>query len=70
MSQFTFCYLSLENMLRTIFLDVWILLFHVRQSRKKFGILEKHKDYVVRAKAYHKKEEALRVRFLLLLSLF
>ncbi|KAL5818128.1 hypothetical protein ACOSQ3_026506 [Xanthoceras sorbifolium] len=28
-------------------------------SRKKFGILEKHKDYVVRAKAYHKKEEAL-----------
>ncbi|KAL5736495.1 hypothetical protein ACOSP7_030967 [Xanthoceras sorbifolium] len=28
-------------------------------SRKKFGVLEKHKDYVVRAKAYHKKEEAL-----------
>lgn len=30
------------------------------QSRKKFGILEKHKDYVVRAKAFHQKEEALR----------
>ncbi|XP_059631927.1 probable U3 small nucleolar RNA-associated protein 11 [Cornus florida] len=29
-------------------------------SRKKFGILEKHKDYVERAQAYHKKEEALR----------
>ncbi|KAA8516310.1 hypothetical protein F0562_016603 [Nyssa sinensis] len=29
-------------------------------SRRKFGLLEKHKDYVVRAKAYHKKEEALR----------
>ncbi|XP_030520159.2 probable U3 small nucleolar RNA-associated protein 11 [Rhodamnia argentea] len=30
------------------------------QSRKKFGLLEKHKDYVVRARAFHKKEEALR----------
>ncbi|XAR69834.1 hypothetical protein NMG60_11001562 [Bertholletia excelsa] len=28
-------------------------------ARRKFGLLEKHKDYVVRAKAYHKKEEAL-----------
>ncbi|KAM7512883.1 hypothetical protein LguiB_011758 [Lonicera macranthoides] len=28
-------------------------------SRKRFGLLEKHKDYVIRAKAYHKKEEAL-----------
>ncbi|KAI4348535.1 hypothetical protein L6164_009248 [Bauhinia variegata] len=28
-------------------------------SRKKFGLLEKHKDYVIRAKAYHKKEEVL-----------
>uniref|UniRef100_A0A5B7BR76 U3 small nucleolar RNA-associated protein 11 n=1 Tax=Davidia involucrata TaxID=16924 RepID=A0A5B7BR76_DAVIN len=28
-------------------------------SRKKFGLLEKHKDYVVRAQTYHKKEEAL-----------
>ena len=30
-------------------------------DRKKFGLLEKHKDYVVRAKAFHKKEETLRV---------
>ncbi|CAB4320618.1 unnamed protein product [Prunus armeniaca] len=30
------------------------------ESRKKFGLLEKHKDYVERAKAYHKKEETLR----------
>ncbi|KAK7261681.1 hypothetical protein RIF29_27998 [Crotalaria pallida] len=29
-------------------------------SRKKFGLLEKHKDYVVRAKAYHTKENTLR----------
>ncbi|KAA0061260.1 hypothetical protein IC582_000834 [Cucumis melo] len=28
-------------------------------SRKKFGLLEKHKDYVERAKAYHKKEDTL-----------
>ncbi|KAK9740710.1 hypothetical protein RND81_03G054800 [Saponaria officinalis] len=28
-------------------------------SRKKFGHLEKHKDYVVRANAFHKKEEIL-----------
>ncbi|TYI14925.1 hypothetical protein ES332_A08G154200v1 [Gossypium tomentosum] len=29
-------------------------------SRRKFGLLEKQKDYVVRAKAFHKKEETLR----------
>ncbi|CAI9099899.1 OLC1v1036787C1 [Oldenlandia corymbosa var. corymbosa] len=29
------------------------------QARKKFGLLEKHKDYVTRAKAYHKKEQTL-----------
>jgi len=29
-------------------------------SRKRFGILEKHKDYIERAKAFHKKEDALR----------
>ncbi|XP_043694979.1 probable U3 small nucleolar RNA-associated protein 11 [Telopea speciosissima] len=29
-------------------------------ARKKFGLLEKHKDYVLRATAYHKKEETLR----------
>ncbi|RZC83302.1 hypothetical protein C5167_046088 [Papaver somniferum] len=28
-------------------------------SRKKFGLLEKHKDYQVRAKAYHLKEQNL-----------
>ncbi|GLT40835.1 hypothetical protein SLA2020_149400 [Shorea laevis] len=28
-------------------------------ARRKFGLLEKHNDYVVRAKAYHKKEETL-----------
>ncbi|PPS19329.1 hypothetical protein GOBAR_AA01244 [Gossypium barbadense] len=31
-------------------------------SRRKFGLLEKHKDYVVRAKAFHKKEETLRAK--------
>jgi U3 small nucleolar RNA-associated protein 11 len=39
-----------------------ILFLNDRQTRKKFGLLEKHKDYVDRAKAFHKKEEALRVR--------
>ena len=34
-----------------------------RNFRKKFGLLEKHKDYVERAKAYHKKEDTLRVMF-------
>lgn len=29
-------------------------------ARKKFGILEKHKDYVIRAREYHKKEDTLR----------
>lgn len=35
--------------------------FIFRQARKKFGLLEKHKDYVERAKSFHKKEETLRV---------
>ncbi|XP_030936834.1 probable U3 small nucleolar RNA-associated protein 11 isoform X2 [Quercus lobata] len=29
-------------------------------ARKKFGLLEKHKDYVERAQAFHKKEDTLR----------
>ncbi|KZV18292.1 hypothetical protein F511_25396 [Dorcoceras hygrometricum] len=29
------------------------------QSRRKFGLLEKHKDYVTRARAYHQKEQTL-----------
>jgi U3 small nucleolar RNA-associated protein 11 len=30
------------------------------QGRKKWGLLEKHKDYVIRAKDYHKKQDYLR----------
>ncbi|KAJ4750636.1 U3 small nucleolar RNA-associated protein 11 [Rhynchospora pubera] len=30
------------------------------QSRKSFGLLEKHKDYVLRAKNFHRKEETLK----------
>lgn len=29
-------------------------------GRKKHGLLEKHKDYVQRARSYHKKEKALK----------
>ena len=31
-------------------------------DRKKLGFLEKHKDYVLRAKDFHKKEKAIQVR--------
>lgn len=34
----------------------------LRAARKKFGLLEKHKDYVERARNFHKKEDTLRVR--------
>jgi U3 small nucleolar RNA-associated protein 11 len=30
------------------------------RSRQKYGILEKHKDYVLRAKDYHSKQERLK----------
>lgn len=30
------------------------------EARKKFGLLQKHKDYVIRAKAYHRKQDTLK----------
>jgi hypothetical protein len=35
-----------------------------RDARKKFGLLEKKKDYIVRAKAFHQREDLIRVLFL------
>ncbi|KAG7635100.1 Small-subunit processome Utp11 [Arabidopsis suecica] len=31
------------------------------EARKRFGILEKHKDYIIRANVYHKKQETLKI---------
>jgi hypothetical protein len=33
-----------------------------RSDRKRLGLLEKHKDYQLRAKDYHRKEDALKAR--------
>lgn len=41
----------------------WFVWWYARHSRKKFGLLEKHKDYVERARAFHRKEETLQVSF-------
>ena len=42
----------------------YFFIFISRHARKKFGLLEKHKDYVERAQAFHKKEDTLRVSVL------
>ncbi|KAK8560406.1 hypothetical protein V6N13_082848 [Hibiscus sabdariffa] len=49
------------NSINSKYLKQRILLERAQpSSRKKFGLLEKHKDYVVRAKAFHKKEDTIR----------
>ena len=53
-----FLYCTLSNIYKYFFI------FISRHARKKFGLLEKHKDYVERAQAFHKKEDTLRVSVL------
>ena len=53
-----FLYCTLSNIYKYFFI------FISRHARKKFELLEKHKDYVERAQAFHKKEDTLRVSVL------
>ena len=53
-----FLYCTLSNIYKYFFI------FISRHARKKFGLLEKHKDYVERAQAFHKMEDTLRVSVL------
>ena len=53
-----FLYCTLSNIYKYFFI------FISRHARKKFGLLEKHKDYVERAQAFHKMEDILQVSVL------
>ena len=53
-----FLYCTLSNIYKYFFI------FISRHARKKFGLFEKHKDYVERAQAFHKMEDTLRVSVL------
>lgn len=44
---------------------IGLMIYGSRHSRKKFGLLEKHKDYVERARVFHQKEQALQVNICL-----